>query len=49
MTTSTADSLEQLRRDVQYLKDRQAILDCIARHARGHDRHDSDLLTDAYH
>jgi hypothetical protein len=49
MTTSTDDSLEQLRRDVQYLKDRQAILDCIARHARGHDRHDCDLLTDAYH
>lgn len=42
-------SLEQLRRDVQYLKDRQAILDCIARHARGHDRHDADLLTNAYH
>ncbi len=41
--------LEQLRRDVQYLKDRQAIYDCIARHARGHDRHDVDLLTSAYH
>ncbi len=40
---------EQLRLDVQYLKDRQAIYDCIARHARGHDRHDIDLLTDAYH
>jgi hypothetical protein len=42
-------SLEELRRDVQYLKDRQAILDCIARHARGHDRHDVELLTGAYH
>ncbi len=41
--------LEQLQRDVKYLKDRQAILDCIARHARGHDRHDVDLLTNAYH
>jgi hypothetical protein len=42
-------SLDELRRDVQYLKDRQAILDCIARHARGHDRHDGELLTGAYH
>ncbi|MFP5306883.1 MAG: nuclear transport factor 2 family protein [Gammaproteobacteria bacterium] len=41
--------LEQLRRDVRYLKDRQEILDCIARHARGHDRHDAELLTGAYH
>lgn len=41
--------LEQLRRDVRYLKDRQEILDCIARHARGHDRHDVELLTAAYH
>lgn len=41
--------LEQLQRDVRHLKDRQEILDCIARHARGHDRHDVDLLTAAYH
>lgn len=41
--------LEQLQRDVRYLRDRQEILDCIARHARGHDRHDADLLTTAYH
>ena len=46
---SIGTDLERLRRDVQYLKDRQAILDCIARHARGHDRHDVDLLTGAYH
>lgn len=41
--------LAQLCRDVAYLKDRQAIQDLIARHARGHDRHDVDLLTSAYH
>lgn len=41
--------LDQLQRDVQYLMDRQQILDCIARHARGHDRHDVELLTAAYH
>lgn len=41
--------LETLRRDVQLLKDRQAILDCIASHARGCDRHDLDLISAAYH
>lgn len=41
--------LEQLRQDVQHLKDRQAIYDCVARHARGHDRHDVEILTDVYH
>ncbi|MBA4864699.1 nuclear transport factor 2 family protein [Streptomyces sp. PSKA54] len=43
------EQLEQLRRDVRYLKDRTAILDCVSRHARGHDRFDADLLTAAYH
>ena len=42
-------AFEQLQRDVQYLKDRQEIQDCIHRHARGHDRFDVDLLTAAYH
>ena len=41
--------LEQLRRDIRYLKDRTEILDCVARHARGCDRHDVELLTDTYH
>jgi hypothetical protein len=40
----TDDQLQQLLKDVQYLKDRQAILDVIMRHARGHDRHDTDLM-----
>ena len=43
------NELEALRRDVQYLKDRTAILDCIARHSRGCDRHDLDLVAAAYH
>ena len=43
------DDLEQLRLDVQHLKDRVAILDCIAGHARGCDRHDVELLTSMYH
>jgi hypothetical protein len=49
MITVRVDDLEQLRADVQYLMDRTAILDCISAHARGHDRHDSELITDAYH
>ncbi len=43
------DELDQLRSDVRYLMDRSAILDCISEHSRGHDRHDADLLTKAYH
>jgi len=42
-------SIEELSREVQYLMDRAAILDCISSHARGHDRHDVNLLTAAYH
>ncbi|MFV2177516.1 nuclear transport factor 2 family protein [Actinomadura sp. LOL_016] len=43
------DDFEALRRDVRYLKDRTEILDCVARHARGCDRHDEDLIGGAYH
>jgi ketosteroid isomerase-like protein len=42
-------NLDDLRRDVQYLKDRTAIHDCIATHARGCDRHDVELITDTYY
>ena len=41
--------MQALWREVQYLKDRLAIQDLIARHAHGHDRHDSEALADAYH
>lgn len=41
--------LDALYRDVQLLKDRAAILDCIAGHARGCDRHDVELLSSTYH
>ena len=41
--------LQKLQKDVQYLLDRTEILDCIARHARGCDRHDVDLISSAYH
>jgi hypothetical protein len=41
--------LQQRERKLQYLMDRTEILDCIARHARGCDRFDSELLASAYH
>jgi hypothetical protein len=34
-------------RDLQYLLDRQAILDCVYQYSRGLDRHDVDILSDA--
>ena len=47
MTTDV--SVDTLQKDVRYLLDRTEILDCIAGHARGCDRHDIDLITSAYH
>lgn len=41
--------MSDLEAQVRYLADRQAILDCIYRYARGVDRDDMDLLTSAYH
>lgn len=43
------DEMRQLQRKIDYLMDRQAILDCIQAHARGHDRHDSDIIDSTYH
>ena len=34
---------------LQYLLDRQAILDCVYRYCRGLDRHDEALLASAFH
>jgi hypothetical protein len=42
------ESLRVLARNVEYLMDRQAILDVINRHARGCDRHDADLIGSTY-
>ncbi|MYM62824.1 nuclear transport factor 2 family protein [Pseudomaricurvus sp. HS19] len=46
---NTEEQLAQLLKDVQYLKDRQAILDCVSNHARGCDRFDEALLSSTYH
>lgn len=35
--------------EVQYLLDRQAILDCVNRYARGIDRHDEEIMLSVYH
>lgn len=45
----TDTRIEQLERKLQYLTDRQEILDCIARNARGCDRFDEELLASSYH
>ncbi len=47
MTIDTG--LDMLQKNVRYLLDRTEILDCVARHARGCDRHDVDLIGSAYH
>ena len=47
--STETQQLQTLQKDVRYLMDRTAILDCISRHARGCDRHDIDLITAAYH
>jgi len=46
---STEDDIAALQREVRELKDRQAVLDCIASHARGCDRHDLDVIGGTYH
>ncbi|ABW12702.1 conserved hypothetical protein [Parafrankia sp. EAN1pec] len=46
---SIEDELKELRREVQYVKDRVAILDCIMAQSRGHDRHDLELMRSVYH
>lgn len=43
-----SDDLEQLRRRLQHIEDRMAILDCVMNQARGHDRHDADLMASVY-
>jgi hypothetical protein len=46
---TVAERLEQMEQELRYLRDRQDILDCIARNARACDRHDAELLASSYH
>jgi SnoaL-like domain len=43
------ERLAKLERSIRYLTDRQEVLDCVARNARGCDRHDAELLSSTYH
>lgn len=45
---SVESELAELKATVQYLKDRQDILDCIVRESRGRDRHDTELTASCY-
>ena len=46
---SNDDRLAALERKLHYLQDRQEILDCIVRNARGNDRLDAELTSSSYH
>ncbi len=46
---SSEDRLAQLERKIQYLTDRQEILDCVTRNSRGNDRFDAALTASSYH
>jgi 3-phenylpropionate/cinnamic acid dioxygenase small subunit len=41
--------LRRLRDEVRALRDREEIVDCVYRYARGLDRHDADIFASAYH
>ena len=41
--------LAEIERKLEYLVDRQAILDCVTRNSRGNDRFDSELVASSYH
>lgn len=43
------DDLDRLTGEVQHLRDREAILDCLTRYSRGLDRHDEELLASVFH
>lgn len=49
MADKRDEELQKLIKDVQYLRDRQDILDCITRYNSGLDRLDADLLAGTYH
>src|SRR3954453_21246971 len=46
---SVEDEVNQLRRELRYVTDRLAILDCVMNQSRGHDRHDIELMAGVYH
>lgn len=49
MDDEARQELTRLRQQVGELLDRQAILDCVHRYARGLDRHDHEIFASVYH
>ena len=49
MNDSVHAELASLRAELQELRDRQEITDCVYRYARGLDRHDAEIYSSAYH
>jgi hypothetical protein len=49
MSDDIRTELEELRREVRRLSDRQAIQDVVMRHSRGMDRHDDEIMRSCYH
>jgi hypothetical protein len=45
---TTGDRMQELLARVQYLEDRQAILDVVMCQSRGHDRHDAELMNSCF-
>lgn len=41
--------MQEIHPQLQYLLDRQAILDCVNRYCHGLDRHDADMIRSVYH
>ena len=46
---SSEHSIEELQKEVRYVRDRLDIQDCLMRHCRGVDRHDAELMASCYH
>ncbi len=46
---SSEDRIAAMERRLQYLTDRQEILDCVIRNSRGNDRFDAELVASSYH
>jgi hypothetical protein len=49
MEDTELGELEELRRELRYVRDRWDVLDCVMNQSRGHDRHDVELMTGVYH
>jgi len=49
MSRTLEERLASMEHELQQLRDRQQILDCIARNARGCDRHDETMINNSYY